>query len=63
VFEFEKICICDVKLLYLCIFFRFLIQIFSEKVEINAAPKIDAINPNYKRRGGNKQITVNGNQT
>ena len=31
------------------------------KFEINAASKVDAINPNYKRRGGNKQVYVNEN--
>ena len=31
-------------------------KIFSEKLDINAAPKVEAFNPEYRPGGGNKQI-------
>jgi hypothetical protein len=31
-------------------------QIFSEKLEINAAPKVEAFNPDYKPSGGKVQV-------
>lgn len=31
-------------------------KIFSERVDVRADPKVDALNPNYKKGGGNAQI-------
>jgi hypothetical protein len=31
-------------------------KIFDEKFEVDAQPKVDAFNPNYKKSGGNVQI-------
>ena len=36
--------------------FPFFLKIFNEKVEFDAGPKVDALNPNYKKQGGNAQI-------
>ena len=33
-----------------------LIKIFSEKVEFDSGPKVEATNPGYKRGGGHAQI-------
>ena len=31
-------------------------KIFSEPVNIEADPKVDALNPNYKKQGGNVKV-------
>jgi hypothetical protein len=31
-------------------------KIFTERVDVRAEPKVDALNPNYKKSGGNAQI-------
>ena len=35
---------------------QFLKKIFSEKVDVKADSKVDALNVNYKKAGGNKPI-------
>ena len=33
-------------------------QIFNEKVEFEADPKVDHLNPDYKKPGGHKKVFV-----
>ena len=46
------------SLLINLLWFFFSQQIFNEKLDIRAEPKVDSMNKDYKKSGGNKQVFI-----